>query len=490
MVTKSDIVRGLRELGVREGDILMVHSALSSVGRVEGGADTVIDALIEAVGPGGTIAMPTLYLPAIIGTDIFDVNESPSQMGTITEVFRKRPGVVRSVHPTHPTAAYGVRAQDLIRDHILAPTACGEGTPFGRLAQWGGKVLLMGVDQDRNTLLHTAEDYANCLFLSRLTSRYRDPETGEVREVTFDKFPGPHRNFIGLDRLFREAEVMTVGKIGSAVCRLMYAAGAVRVAVEAIKNDPAAVLCDNPACADCVRQRGFIYKAEWDKEDFTPAVRIDQPSDPHSLKIPLWGQGITAIEIGPQWLEQIILDGIGPSAQAIECAGLHVVSIDVSGIKSLAPAISFAEKVGCTTLVTTASDDAQLAQAEDAARASGLALLVRNSKGSEVDTSAAATSLRGSGVALAFDPSEFAAMKEMPFLDVYYHGIPKSMIRHLYIKDGTFDGQPTEPGMGNGEIRELISILRCRSFGGAMVVWPRESIESSCEAFRKLMKSL
>ena len=64
-MTKAEIVDGLSKLGVKAGDILMVHSALSSLGWVEGGADTVIDALIEAVGPGGTIAMPTLYLPSI-----------------------------------------------------------------------------------------------------------------------------------------------------------------------------------------------------------------------------------------------------------------------------------------------------------------------------------------------------------------------------------------------------------------------------------------
>ncbi len=489
-ITRQDIVQGLRRLGVQEGDILMVHSALSSLGRVEGGADAVIDALIEVVGPSGTIAMPTLYLPAIAGTEVFDVDKSPSQMGTITEVFRKRPGVVRSVHPTHPTAAYGARAQELIRDHAQAPTACGEGTPFGRLAEWGGKVLLMGVDQDRNTLLHAAEDYADCPFLTDLTARYRDPADGEVKQITLRKFPGPHRNFIGLDPLFREAGIMTVGKIGGGVCRLMDAGGTVRVATEALRKDPSAVLCDNPECADCVKQRGAIRRSILDKEDFTLVVRLDDGADLFDLATMLWGQGIKDIEVGSGWLKQILGEGVDRSAKAITDAGFAVTGVDVSGIKSPAKAIAFAEKVGCRTLITMATGAAQLQRMIDEASATGMTLLVRNCKKTQVDSSASASTLKGSGAHLAFDPSEFAAMRQMPFLRVYYHGIPKSIVRQLYIKDGTFDGRPAEPGMGNGEVKELISIFRCRSFDGPLVIWPRESIAASCEAFWKLMNSL
>ena len=490
MITRQDIVRGLKQIGVREGDILMVHTALSSLGRVEGGADAVIDALIEAVGPSGTIAMPTLYPPSISEDEIFDVDESPSMMGEVTEVFRKRPGVARSAHPTHPTAAYGAKAQDLIRDHAKTPTACGAGTPFERLAQWGGKVLLIGVDQDRNTLLHTAEDYADCPFLTDLTARYRDPADGEAKTITLARFPGPHRNFIGLDPLFREAGVMTTGKIGKAVCRLMDAAKTVAIATDALTKNPAAVLCDNPECADCVRQHGAIQRSILDKEDFTSAVRIDEAPDLMALAKELWGYGIKDVEIGLRWLNLILHEGIDQSAKAITEAGLGVTSIDVTEIKSPAKAISFAEKIGCKTLVTTATNSAQLRNLIDAASASGMMLLVRNCKGTQVDTSASASSLQGSGAHLAFDPAEFAAMREMPFLNIYYHGIPKSLVRQLYIKDGTFDGRPAEPGMGNGEVRELISILRCRSFDGPMVIWPGDSISASCEAFWKLMKSL
>lgn len=496
VLTRDDIVRGLRELGVREGDVLMVHSALSSFGRVDGGADTVIDALMEAVGPSGTVAMPTLYIPSISSGEIFDVDMSPSQMGEITETFRRRPGTVRSVHPTHSIAASGARADELIADHAKAPTACGEGTPFSKLCDWGGKVVLLGVDQDRNTLLHTAEDYADCPYLTPRLARYRDPADGEVKELTLQRFPGPHRDFIGLDRLFREEGVMKAGKIGRAVCRLMDAAGTVRVAVDALKRDPAAVLCDNPACADCVRQRGVIRRKELAAEDFTLAVRVDKPVDFDDLSRELWGYGITAIEIGPELLRQLMNYGVEPSVKAILDSGLSVTGIEITGTKSIPDAVKFAVRVGAGCIIKTAPrGDAAWARVRiqaiaTEASAKDMPLLVRNDSMSAVSTAETTGLLKELGIGLAFDPSEFAAAGQNPFLRAYYHGISKSIVRQLYIKDGTFDAERTEPGFGNGEVKELISILRCRSFDGPMVIWPRESVASSCKAFWELLRSM
>lgn len=487
-LTRADIVQGLRELGVKQGDILMVHGALSSLGWVEGGADTVIDALIEAVNPGGMIAMPTLYAPSITGEEVFDVEESPSQMGEISEVFRKRMHVVRSVHPTHSVAACGPRAQDFIRDHAIAPTACGRDTPFSKLADWGGKALLMGVDQDRNTLLHTAEDYVDSPYLATKIARYRDPEDGEIRELELDRFPGPHRDFIGLDRLFRREGVMTVGKIGNAVCRLMFAGAVLRVATKALETDPAAVLCDNPACADCIRQRGAIRSKRLATEDFTLAVRIDQETDLRRLCNHLWQFGVTSIEIGDSWLKEILGGQYREWAGLLQKARLAVTGVDVSGLESVSDALIFAADLGCGRIITSPSSSLE-GLAEEVANA-GMSLLVRNQAGSLIGTAESTKALADMGVGLAFDPSEFAAAGQNPFLMVYYHGIKKSLVQQFYVKDGTFGGEPTEPGMGNGEVKEMISILRCRSFDGPMVVWPRGSAESSCKAFWKLLREM
>lgn len=495
-LTREDIVCGLKALGVKDGDVLMVHSALSSLGSVSGGPDAVIDAIVEAVGPTGTVAMPTLYIPSISSGEVFDVDDSPSQMGTITEVFRKRQGTVRSIHPTHPVAAAGARAEELVADHALAPTACGEGTPFSKLVDWGGKVLLLGVDQDRNTLLHTAEDYADCPYLTPRFARYRDPADGQVKELTLQRFPGPHRDFIGLDSLFREAGTMETGKIGNAVCRLMDAAGTVRVAVDALWKDPAAVLCSNPACADCIRQRGFIRRKELAGEDFTLSVRIDEPADFEALSRELWGYGITSIEIGPVLLQHLLEEGIDASAKAIADSGLNVTGVDITDAESIPDAAELATGVGASRMILDAPECGLTEARTWIGHVTGLMahdgprLLIRNDSRSSVNTAEATDLLTELGIGLAFDPSQFAAVGQNPFLRVYYHGISKSLVGQLYVKDGGSDGEPTEPGFGNGEVKELISILRCRSFSGPMVIWPRESIASSCQAFWDLLKSM
>ncbi len=495
-LTREDIVHGLRALGVKSGDVLMAHSALSSLGRVDGGADTVIDALIEAVGPTGTIAMPTLYIPSISSGEVFDVDDSPSQMGEITEVFRKRPTTVRSVHPTHPIAASGARADELTAGHALAPTACGEGTPFSKLVDWGGKVLLLGVDQDRNTLLHTAEDYADCPYLTPRFARYRDPADGQVKELTLQRFPGPHRDFIGLDSLFREAGIMKIGKIGRAVCRLMDAAATVRVAVDALWKDPAAVLCENPACADCVRQRGFIRRKELASEDFALSVRVDEATHFDSLSRELWGFGITAIEIGPVLLHELLMSGIAPSVKAIADSGLNVTAVDITDAESLEDAAELAVRVGASRVVMDAPEcsvdeaGSWIYQVSSVTAPKGLTLLVRNDSRSCVNTAEATGLLKELGVGLAFDPSQFAAVGQNPFLRVYYHGISKSLVGQLYVRDGLSDGTTTEPGYGNGEVKEMISILRCRGFDGPMVIWPAESAATSCRAFWELLKAM
>ncbi len=264
--------------------------------------------------------------------------------------------------------------------------------------------------------------------------------------------------------------------------------------MEALVKDPAAVLCDNPECADCVRQRGFARRAELAADDFTLAVRIDEPTDLSALSRELWGYGITAIEIGPAWLRRLLKKGVGASARIIAGSGLSVTAIDVSEVRAPWNALELASELGCPAVVADAPMDekarARLEQMPEEVTASGISLLVRNRRHSLIDIAEAAELLKELGAGLAFDPSEFAAAGQNPFLTAYYHGLSKELVRQLYVKDGTFDGRPTEPGQGNGEVKELISILRCRSFDGPMVIWPRESIAASCEAFWRLLHTM
>ena len=112
-VSRSDITSGLKQVGLACGSKVLVHSSLSSFGYVEGGADTVIDALVETVGSGGTVLVPTLTGNETLSAanpPEFDPQHTRCWTGLVPETFRKRPNAVRSIHPTHSVSAIGADA--------------------------------------------------------------------------------------------------------------------------------------------------------------------------------------------------------------------------------------------------------------------------------------------------------------------------------------------------------------------------------------------
>lgn len=162
-ITRPAFREFLGTLGVARGDVILIHSSLDRFQGYEGTAQDIIADLEDAVGPEGAILMPTL---PFTGTAIdyarqgkaFDVRKTPSQMGLLTEIFRRSKGVVRSVHPTHSVAAWGAHAGELIADHHLAATPCGRGTPYTRLLDFCGKTLLLGVGLESMTFFHALEE--------------------------------------------------------------------------------------------------------------------------------------------------------------------------------------------------------------------------------------------------------------------------------------------------------------------------------------------
>ncbi len=163
-LTKDDLKQSLLNAGIQPDDHLMVHASLSKMGFIEGGAETVVKVLKETVGEEGTILMPTspiarLQLDYVSDNPLFDVLNTPSAMGNISEVFRISDGVVRSYHPTEPVAAWGAKAYEYIKDHTTKNTPYHWDSPYGKLIQYGGKILYIGVTLDNaGTHLHTLED--------------------------------------------------------------------------------------------------------------------------------------------------------------------------------------------------------------------------------------------------------------------------------------------------------------------------------------------
>jgi len=153
----------LVRLGLRTGDVVMVHSSYDRFEGFRGTPTDVLRILCEAVGPTGAILMPTIPFSGssqdwAAQKKILDVNRTPSYMGLLSELFRRQPGVVRSAHPTHPVAVWGSRSEEIIKDNYLAKTPCGAGTPFGRLLELRGKILLLGATTDSMTYYHFVEE--------------------------------------------------------------------------------------------------------------------------------------------------------------------------------------------------------------------------------------------------------------------------------------------------------------------------------------------
>ncbi|MCE5344458.1 MAG: AAC(3) family N-acetyltransferase [Eubacteriales bacterium] len=176
-VTQVSLLSGLRALGIRRGDTLIVHSAMSKLGWICGKEEAVVRALLAAVGRTGTLVMPAHSgdnsEPAdwanppvppswfeIIreSTPAYDRRVTPTRgMGRIAECFRKTPGTRRSAHPQVSWCARGPGAAWLLRGHTYRKPCFGMGSPLGRLYRRNAKILLLGVGYDNCTALHLAE---------------------------------------------------------------------------------------------------------------------------------------------------------------------------------------------------------------------------------------------------------------------------------------------------------------------------------------------
>jgi len=189
--TPTDLKRALGSLGVVPGDVLMVHSSFDGFRAFRGGPADVVRAFQTAVSPGGTLLMPTVpfrrtAVEYALGDPVFDPRRTPSQMGLITEIFRRSPDVVRSFHPTHSVAAWGPLADAVVAGHDRAETPCGRHTPYGRLLAYDGKILLAGVPPNTMTFCYfVAEELAPRLSFPVFTAdtyplRWKDGD-GAVR---------------------------------------------------------------------------------------------------------------------------------------------------------------------------------------------------------------------------------------------------------------------------------------------------------------------
>lgn len=238
--TARTLVTDLRALGLTTGVTVIVHSSLSRLGWVAGGARAVVDALIETIGESGTLVMPThasgLSEPShwqhppvpedwwqIIRdeTPAFDPQRTPTRkMGAIVECFRHYPGVQRSGHPQVSFAALGANASAVTAGHTME-NPLGEASPLARLYDLDAHILLLGVGHTNNTALHLAEYRAE--YSGKQWTQQGAPVAvnGERRWVTFDEIEGDDADFAEIGIAFATAGGEQTGQVGIGSTRLM-----------------------------------------------------------------------------------------------------------------------------------------------------------------------------------------------------------------------------------------------------------------------------
>jgi len=233
--TISSLKNDLRNIGITNSMILIVHSSLSSIGWVCGGPVAVLYALEETIGNDGTLIMPThssdLSEPSEwrdppvpeawwqiirVSMPAYDKDLTPTRgMGTISETFRKQPGVKRSAHPCNSFAAWG-KYKEIFTDFNKLDFSMDMNSPLGKVYEYDGYVLLLGVGHDKNTSLHLAEyitDYKTKLNVACFSPVMIEKERKWIKYIDIN-LNGD--DFISIGNAFEAQGKCKIGRIGAA----------------------------------------------------------------------------------------------------------------------------------------------------------------------------------------------------------------------------------------------------------------------------------
>lgn len=256
MYTKKELQTQIESFEIKPNDTLLIHSSMKAVGEVEGGADTLLDIFIELL-KDGLLIFPTHTWDRINAKNpIFDVENTSSCVGILTELFRKRPGVVRSWHPTHSVAALGRDTMEYIKGEENIDTPCRRDGCWGKLYDREAKILFLGALTTRNTIIHGAEEWAN--IPNRLTE---NPEALQIRTPTGEIIDTPmyrHHSPVGdisqhygiLETPMEKRGILTRGKIGSATSVLVEVKPMIDLTIELLKRDPDLFITNEPIPTD------------------------------------------------------------------------------------------------------------------------------------------------------------------------------------------------------------------------------------------------
>lgn len=250
MYTKQNLKDDLKAMGFSPSDAVMVHSSMKSIGEVDGGADTVVDAFMEYFSEGLFMTPTHTWAQMSEAHTVFDPRTEPACVGIIPNIFMKRPGVVRSLHPTHSIAAYGPDAEDYIYGEEYCTTPCTPGGCWDRLHQVHAKILLIGVSHIRNTYIHSIEE------VFRVPERFTEKPSlfqikmpdGSLKPVSMYRHYNPHtahisESFEKLGKAYLETGAAWKGIFGDASCILCDTDMLFCVTAKALTREPNCFIC-------------------------------------------------------------------------------------------------------------------------------------------------------------------------------------------------------------------------------------------------------
>jgi aminoglycoside 3-N-acetyltransferase len=242
MLNLHDLISGFRQLGLDEGDTLLVHSSFKSLGPVDGGPPTVVQALEAALGPEGTLIMPTFNFDFNKG-EAWDVRSTPSRMGVLTELVRQDPRARRVFHPFYSFAVLGRHAEML--GALRYKSSYERNSVFGKLRDLDGKIMVIGLSYTNSmTFFHHVEQMegVDYRFLKQFTGQVTDWD-GTTRTDTFEMLvrdidQGVITEVDPMGELMERAGVITVGRVGEAAVKLMRANQVYEFTAREMRRDP------------------------------------------------------------------------------------------------------------------------------------------------------------------------------------------------------------------------------------------------------------
>ena len=257
MIAKNALIKDLIDLGVTKGDVLNVKASMKSIGNIEGGANTLIEALVEAVGANGTIvtdSFVSVCSPYSIKfwADIVD-DQTVSYAGALANALLNFPGAIRSSHPVQKFALLGSRASDLASIHTDSSYAY---EVLSAMAKIGGKNLKIGEDYKVPGVgtTHVAIGMSGIRQKRKLSGvRYRDHE-GNVRSFYLNWAGACTEALYNLNSLYAKTPnaVLGIGKVGNATAKLTSMKVTLDAELQALQSNPRKFLrCKSSECISC-----------------------------------------------------------------------------------------------------------------------------------------------------------------------------------------------------------------------------------------------